>query len=91
MEAADTGTGVVVRHATTADGRDGRVCVRAPVPVVGGAQGCVGGQAVRQLGDDRLPHVPPPLFEADYLPAGYAEIYVGQSRHWVVSWLWFLS
>jgi hypothetical protein len=30
-------------------------------------------------------------FELDYLLTGHAEIYVGQSRHWVVAWLWFLS
>ncbi|KPI31720.1 hypothetical protein OV320_0128 [Actinobacteria bacterium OV320] len=29
--------------------------------------------------------------EADYLTVERAEIYVGQSRHWVVVWLWFLS
>ncbi|WP_406111795.1 hypothetical protein [Streptomyces sp. NBC_01003] len=32
-----------------------------------------------------------PLFEVEYLAVDHAEIYVGQSRHWVVAWLWFLS
>ncbi|MFJ2008560.1 hypothetical protein [Streptomyces chartreusis] len=31
------------------------------------------------------------LFEVDYLGVEHAKIYVGQSRHWVGVWLWFLS
>jgi hypothetical protein len=31
------------------------------------------------------------LFECDYFTAEHAEIYVGQGRHWMVVWLWFLS
>ena len=33
----------------------------------------------------------PLLFDAEYLTVEHAEIYVVQSRHWVVAWLWFLS
>lgn len=31
------------------------------------------------------------LFARDYPTAGHVEIYAEQSRHWVVTWLWFLS
>lgn len=30
-------------------------------------------------------------FEVEYLTVEHAKIYDGQSRHWVVAWLWFLS
>ncbi len=33
----------------------------------------------------------PPLYEVDYFAVEHTKIYVGQSRHWVVAWLWFLS
>ncbi|SFF71108.1 hypothetical protein SAMN02787118_11110 [Streptomyces mirabilis] len=46
--------------------------------------------AARNRAVTALP-LPASLFEVDYLTVEHAEIYVGQSRHWVVAWLWFLS
>jgi hypothetical protein len=46
--------------------------------------------AARNRAVTALP-LPASLFEVDYLTVEHVEIYVGQSRHWVVAWLWFLS
>ncbi|GGR17997.1 hypothetical protein FHS38_001916 [Streptomyces netropsis] len=32
----------------------------------------------------------PSVIEGDYLSGQHTKIYVGQSRHWVLVWLWFL-
>lgn len=32
----------------------------------------------------------PSVTEDDYLADRHTKIYVGQSRHWVLAWLWFL-
>ncbi|GGQ91400.1 hypothetical protein Saso_75940 [Streptomyces asoensis] len=55
------------------------------------ARAGAGGRERPEDGRAGAMRVPAAPFASDYLASGLVKIYLGRSRHWVASQLWFLS